>query len=484
MPECRAIVYEVRISARPIEELAKLLPAERAQYLERRAESLRARLGARVIWNVNSTSAGGGVAEMLRSYLRYSRGAGINTRWLVIEAPPEFFRVTKRLHNALHGSPGDGSPLGPEQAAVYESALAANLVALDTLVRGGDIAICHDPQTAGLVPHLMRLGAKVVWRCHIGYEGDDEEAVRAWAFLRPYLENVPMAVFTRTAYAPPWLRGKREMVLRPNIDPLSAKNQPMDDATVRAILAFVGIVDGPPGPGAPLYARDDGSTGRVGHMVEMLCVGPSPSWETPLVVQISRWDAMKDHIGVLEGFAHFVEPEVPRGAHLVLAGPRVGTVADDPEGQQVFDEVERAWRALPEVLRRAVHLVSLPMADVEENAAIVNALQRHAAVVVQKSLHEGFGLTVTEAMWKRRPVVASAVGGIQVQIRDGIDGLLVRTPTDLREFARLLRLALGDERLAQRLGESAYERVRDHFLVDVGLEHWAVLLDELVGHPD
>jgi trehalose synthase len=458
-----------------------VLTVERVKYLERHAEALRPRLGARVVWNVNSTSVGGGVAEMLRSYLRYARGAGINARWLVIEAPPEFFRIAKRLHNALHGARGDGSPLGPEQAAVYEHALAANVLALDTLVREGDIVICHDPQTAGLLPHLVKLGAEIVWRCHVGSEEHSDEVERGWAFLRPYLETAPLAVFTRATYAPPWLRGKRELVLRPNIDPLSAKNQPMDDACVRAILAFVGIIDGPQGPGAPVYLRDDGSAGRVGHMVEMLCVGPSPSWETPLVVQVSRWDAMKDHRGVLEAFAHLVAPEVPRGAHLVLAGPQLGSVADDPEDPRVFGELESEWRALPEVLRRAVHLVSLPMADAEENAAIVNALQRHAAVVVQKSLREGFGLTVTEAMWKGRPVVASAIGGIPEQIRDGVDGLLVRSPTDLSEFARLLRVVLGDEVLARRLGSSACERVRDNFLVDIGLEHWADLLGELVA---
>ena len=317
-------MYEVRIGARPLESLARVLPPERVEYLERRAEALRPQLGARVVWNVNSTSAGGGVAEMLRSYLRYARGAGIDARWLVIEAPPEFFRIAKRLHNALHGSRGDGSPLGAEQAALYESALAANVLALDTLVRDGDIVVCHDPQTAGLLPHLAQLGAKVVWRCHIGSEEQSDEVERGWAFLRPYLETVPLAIFTRRAYAPPWLCRKRELVLRPNIDPLSAKNRPMDEASVRAILAFVGIIDGPPGPGAPVYLREDGSKGRVGHMVEMLCVGPSPSWETPLVLQVSRWDAMKDHLGVLDAFARLVEPEVPRGAHLVLAGPHLG----------------------------------------------------------------------------------------------------------------------------------------------------------------
>jgi trehalose synthase len=160
----------------------------------------------------------------------------------------------------------------------------------------------------------------------------------------------------------------------------------------------------------------------------------------------------------------------------VLAGPNVNAVADDPEGGRVFGELQRAWLALPTAARRAVHLAMLPMDDEEENAAIVNALQRHAAVIVQKSLQEGFGLTVTEAMWKRRPVVASAVGGIQDQIRDGVDGLLIHDPRDLREFAGALRRVLGDDALARSLGETGYGRVRDHYLTVSALEQWAALV--------
>jgi trehalose synthase len=173
-------------------------------------------------------------------------------------------------------------------------------------------------------------------------------------------------------------------------------------------------------------------------------------------------------------------------AHLVLAGPDVRGVADDPEGPQVLDEVEHAWRALPDSIRDTVHLAQLPMSDEEENAAIVNALQRHATVIVQKSLREGFGLTVAEAMWKRRPVVASAVGGIRDQIRDGIDGLLVHDPTDAAELARALARILADHDLARRLASAGYERVREHFLSLTGLERWAELVRMLleVVEPD
>ncbi|MCL2449768.1 MAG: glycosyltransferase, partial [Polyangiaceae bacterium] len=453
------------------------------RHLERRAEGLRSLFGGRAVWNISSTSAGGGVAEMLRAFLRYARGLGVDARWLVLEAQPDFFRVTKRVHNALHASVGDGSPLGPAETAIYDRAVQENALALDPLLRPGDVVVCHDPQTAGLVPHLMALGARVVWRCHIGYEGRNEEVDRAWGFLRPYLENVPVAVFTRAAYAPPWLHC-HTLVLPPNIDPLSAKNQPLSDATVRAILVEVGLVSGDRGGGAPVFTRDDGTSGRVDRKVEVVGVGPRPPWDAPLVVQVSRWDSMKDPRGVLEGFACGVAPELPGAAQLVLAGPSLGSVADDPEGAEVFGEVEQAWRALPEALKRPVHLALLPMDDLEENAAIVNALQRHAAVIVQKSLQEGFGLTVTEAMWKRRPVVASDVGGIRDQVRDGVDGLLLRTPSDLGEFAAAVRRILCDASLAKRLGESGHERVRENYIIVSALERWADLFEDLLGRAD
>jgi trehalose synthase len=250
----------------------------------------------------------------------------------------------------------------------------------------------------------------------------------------------------------------------------------MDEPTIRAMLVHAGLVEGPPGPGAPVFVRDDGSSSRAVREADVVRLGRPPSWETPLVVQVSRWDAMKDPIGVLEGFARFLEPDAPRSAELVLAGPSANSVADDPEAAKVFGDLQRAWMDLPTASRRAVHLAMLPMDDEEENAALVNALQRHAAVIAQKSLQEGFGLTVTEAMWKRRPVVASAVGGIQDQIRDGVDGLLIHDPGDLGEFAGALRKLLTDDALAQRLGDAGYRRVQEHYLSVSALEHWARLV--------
>jgi trehalose synthase len=270
-------------------------------------------------------------------------------------------------------------------------------------------------------------------------------------------------------------------VLPPNIDPFSVKNEELSDESVCAILAQVGLVASPATCDAPTFTREDGSVGRVDRAAEVIRVGGPPSWDVPLVVQVSRWDAMKDPRGLVEGFARLVELGAPRSAELVVAGPAVTAVADDPEGAEVFRSVEQTFRDLPHALRRPVQLALLPMDDIEENGAIVNALQRHAAIIVQKSLMEGFGLTVTEAMWKERPVVASAVGGIQDQIRDGVDGVLLHDPRDRGELAEALKHLLSDADLAARLGHAGHARVRENYLALTALERWGELVQQIVA---
>jgi trehalose synthase len=474
-------VREVTIAPLPISRFAPLLGERRLRAAERVAAAGRQRMAGRVVWNVNSTARGGGVAEMLRSIIAYARGVGVDARWLVIDGRPEFFRITKRIHHALHGSAGDGSPLGDAQRAVYERALHDNAHELDGLVRPNDVVVLHDPQTAGLASSLLRLGAVVIWRCHIGHDQADEQVDLGWAFLRPYLDSIPALVFSREAYIPAWCDRRRTVVIQPSIDAFSPKNQELDEATVRAILVHTGLVEGPLGNGSPRFLRDDGAPGRVDRQADIIRLGRAPAWETPLVVQVSRWDPLKDPIGVMRGFAELVEGLAPAGAELLLAGPNVTAVADDPEGAVTFNAVIDAWRALPHGDRRRVHLACLPMADAGENAAIVNALQRHAAVVVQKSLREGFGLTVTEAMWKTRPIVASAVGGIRDQIEDGVHGLLVYDPTDLATFGTAVRRLLEDHSLAERLGANARERVREHYLGVRHLIQYEELLRRIEG---
>jgi trehalose synthase len=471
---------EVRVGVQPLERFGRFLDRAALRRALRVARTMRARLAERVVWNVNSTAVGGGVAEMLRSLLSYTRSIGIDTRWMVIQGSHDFFRVTKRLHHALHGAPGDGLPLGDAERRIYEETLRENAVELAALIQPGDIVILHDPQTAGLAPFLRRSGARLVWRCHIGTDVPSEETDAGWEFLRPYLEEIPLYVFSREAYIPPTCDHGKSVVIRPSIDPFSPKNQEISEPRIRAILVHAGLVEGPaPARTKPVFQRLDGTPGRVERRADVVRCGRAPAWDTPLVVQVSRWDPLKDMEGVLQGFARLADGRGERHAELVLAGPNVRAVADDPEGADVFEDVLATWRALPQSLRSRIHLASLPTADVSENGAIVNALQRHATVVVQKSLREGFGLTVTEAMWKARPVLASAVGGIQEQIEDGVNGILLKDPRDLDAFAHSLDALLADPERCRRLGDAAREQVREHFLGLEHLLHYAALIEHL-----
>ena len=258
-------------------------------------------------------------------------------------------------------------------------------------------------------------------------------------------------------------------VIAPSIDPFSPKNCEMDVDAIQAVLAAAGVVTG--GDGDPVFTRLDGRRDRVQHTARMVEASPVDA-ATPLVVQVSRWDRLKDPSGVLEGFVHGVIPKCD--AHLMLAGPSVQDVADDPEGAETYQEVVRRWERLASSARSRVHLACLPMDDEEENAAVVNALQRRSQVVVQKSIAEGFGLTVAEAMWKSRAVVASRIGGIQDQIEHGTSGYLLNDPTDEAEFASAVCTLLGDRQLAARIGKRAHARVQDAFL---GSRHLAEYVD-------
>jgi trehalose synthase len=205
-----------------------------------------------------------------------------------------------------------------------------------------------------------------------------------------------------------------------------------------------------------------------------------PPMDARLILQVSRWDALKDMAGVLRGFAEHLS-QIPDDVHLMLVGPEVSGVSDDPEGAQVLAECIGVWRELPPERREKVHLACLPMDDVDENALMVNALQRHAYAVVQKSLVEGFGLTVTEAMWKGRPVIASGIGGILDQIVDGESGLLIADPSDLSAFAAALARVLRNPAFAIQLGHAGRERVRDKFLGDTHLIRYIELFALLFG---
>lgn len=247
----------------------------------------------------------------------------------------------------------------------------------------------------------------------------------------------------------------------------------MSRRNVRLALSYVGLLDGDGNPPIVPFARRDGSPGRINRHVDIVQSGPAPTPDAPLVIQASRWDYMKDMAGVMEGFAHHVDPTL--GAHLVLAGPAVTGVADDPEAAQVYNECVDGWRRLPHATRGRIHLACVAMSDPDEAAAIVNALQRHATVVVQKSIAEGFDLTVAEAMWKSRPVVASAVGAISDQITDQQHGLLIQDRHDLQRFGAAIERLLGDPQEAAKLGANARQRALTEFLGDRHLEQYGRL---------
>lgn len=470
-------IREVAVSARPIEVLEPVVGAERVAGLRQLAASFGRRRPGCTVWNVNSTERGGGVAEMLRSIVAYARGAGIDCRWVVIPGSAEFFAITKRLHNALHGSAGDGSALGPAEQALYGEASQHAGAALTAIVRPGDIVILHDPQTAGLLPLLRKHGARVVWRCHIGPDADDDNTRAGWSFLLPYVAHAEIAVFSRRQYIPAGLAVPTRIIY-PTIDPLSPKNQDMSPASAAAILSHEGIIEGGGNGQLCSFRREDGSVARVDHRSDIQRLGPAPVVGKPVVAQISRWDRLKGFPELINGFARLLDQQ-PDCADLILAGPNVHAVADDPEGPVAYGEVVDAWRTLPHSQRQHVHLINLPMADVDENAAIVNALQRHASIVVQSSLHEGFGLTVAEAMWKGQPVVATRVGGIQDQIVHERSGLLLDNPTDADQMALSLMRLLGNPGWAGGLGQAGRQAVRDHFLSSTSLEHYGQLLLDL-----
>jgi len=464
---------QVEVAALVPQRLETLVGAERSEQFERTAAAARDVLAGRRVLNVNSTARGGGVAELLQTLLAYARGVGVDARWVVIDCDASFLEITKRIHNGLYGAPGDGGLLGPSAHWRYEETMRRNAEDLASLVRKGDIVILHDPQTAGLADAARAAGATVVWRCHVGCDTPNQYTEEAWAFVRPYVADVDAYVFTRAEFAPAWVDPTRLYVIPPSIDPFSAKNQPMDEATTRGILQYVGLLSGQGDPPTVSFFRRDGSPGRIDRAVDILQTGPPPPPQAPLVVQVSRWDRMKDMTGVLRGFAEHLHAD--RDVHLALVGPAVHGVDDDPEAGQVLDECVDAWRELPHAMRSRVHLACVPMHDPDEAAMIVNALQRHASVVTQKSLAEGFGLTVTEAMWKRRPIVASRVGGIVDQINDHQHGLLIDDPTDLHAFGRAVRVLLDDPVLADTLAGSAHQRALEEFLGDRHLERFAEL---------
>jgi trehalose synthase len=472
-------MHSVEVDAIRPERFADVLGPEASSALSEAMRDGRDLLSGRRLWHVNSTAAGGGVAEILRPLAGYQLGAGWDGGWLTIDGDEEFFSITKRLHNHLHGDDA-GGPLGRPELLAYEHVLAGQLDELRATVGRGDLVFLHDPQTLGMAPALGEAGQTIVWVCHIGVDEPNDVVRRTWDVLRAFLDPVAACVFSRPSYAWSGIDPDRLRIVPPAIDPFSAKNQLLEKDTVRDVLHAAGVLEGPPS-GDPGFQRGDGTRGRITQRVRSTEDAPVPA-SARVVAQVSRWDRLKDHAGVLRGFAEHVPPD--EGVHLLLVGPEPDGVGDDPEQEAVLRDVTEKRDALPPAMRGLTHVLRMPIDDTEASHAIVNAIQRHADVIVQKSLAEGFGLTVAEGMWKSRPVLAGRVGGIQDQIDDGRTGVLIDDPRDLARFGAALTGLLADPARALELGGNAHEAVRERFLLARYLVQLVGIIDDLIGKRD
>ncbi len=387
--------YEPIIGSSAIEELRQL-----ARYFR----------GKRVVM-VNSTRVGGGVAEILSRMVPILLEMGIRVRWEVIEGSDPFYKVTKKFHNALHGKQESITP------DMFEVFLEQGRHNARKLTLDDDVVFIHDPQPLTLVDgRARRPDATWVWRCHIDVSRPHPGV---WGFLQPYILQYDAAVYSAPAFVQ--RLAMRQVLIAPSIDPLSDKNRELEPSVIDEVLRRLEI------------PRD-----------------------RPIVTQVSRFDYLKDPLGVIDAFRR-VRRSVK--CRLVLAG---GPATDDPEAEEVLALARERAKDDPEI-----HLLMLPpQSDIE-----INALQRASAVVVQKSLREGFGLTVSEALWKARPVVASAVGGIPLQVKHGYSGLLVHS---IEGAAYAIRQLLNSPEYAKRLGENGREHVRQNFLLTRHLTDYLV----------
>lgn len=381
--------------------------------------ALAAKVSGRKLQHINSTPVGGGVAELLTRMVPLFRELGVETSWDVIKGNEAFFNVTKAFHNGLHGKLED---IREEMFEIFRENTAMNLREVNFT---GDVIFLHDPQPAGLIAKKAEIGRHWVWRCHIDVSTPQREI---WEFLRPYVEQYDAAIFSMPDFAQqlpiPQFR------IAPSIDPLSDKNKPLEKSYIAQVLEK--------------YSLDP---------------------RRPILTQISRFDRLKDPLGVISAYK-IVKKRID--CQLVLAG---GGASDDPEGEAVLREVQEAAVGDPNI-----HILLLPpFSDLE-----INALVRGSTVVIQKSIREGFGLTVSEALWKKKPVIGGAVGGIKLQVIDGITGFLVHSPEGAaHRISQLLR----DRKMSQRMGENGYLHVQRNFLVTRHVKDYLLTMLAL-DHPN
>jgi trehalose synthase len=473
--------------------LAYLAPAVHDLRMEARA--LVPRLAGRRVWMVNSTAQGGGVAEMMPRLVAVLRDLGVDCGWLVM-APGDnapFFTLTKRIHNMIHGVGRPG--FSPEEKQAYTAVSRSAAAALGKRIGPEDILVVHDPQPLGAGAEVKRrTGVRCIWRCHIGLDRQTPATDSAWQFLEEHARAYDHAVFSAAEYIPAFLSG-RASVIHPAIDPLSHKNRDLSAHKLAGILCNAGLMksDHPvltPGWEHPALRLHPDGRFRPAH-----ARGGAGLMFRPTVTQVSRWDRLKGWGPLLEGFLHLKRglrrrKDVSerhrrriRIARLVLAGPDPSAIQDDPEGREVLDSLRAAFTRLKPAEQESVVLLSLPMASRKRNELMVNVIQRCSTVVVQNSLQEGFGLTATEAMWKRIPLLGTSACGLRLQIRDRIDGLLTADPQDPREIAEKLDEMLADPVARDLFGRNAQRRVYDRFLVFTQAREWLRRLADASGKP-
>lgn len=441
------------------------------------------------IWMINSTAIGGGVAEMLPSQIRISRELGITIEWLVIEATDDdFFNLTKRIHNAIHGS-GNGK-FTDEDRAIFEKVNQENLPSALELIKDGDIVVIHDPQPMPLAKMIKaQKEVSLVWRCHIGLDDETPVTEAVWNFLDPYLKHYDHFVFSLPEYVPRNLR-KKTTIIPPAIDPLSHKNRTLNLHKCVGILHQSGIIE----ENVPILyhpykhqvrrVMPDGSFGKVNQHSKLDFI------YRPIITEISRWDRLKGFKELMQAFIKMkldnrengdpasLEYKRTEMSLLVMGGPDPAFVSDDPEGKAVLKELMQAYQDVDEQLQNDIAILLLPLDNPKENALIVNALQLCSSIVVQNSIQEGFGLTATEAMWKRRPVLVSGAAGLRFQVQDGKTGKINEDPTDIDKLSETLNYMLHHTKERDKWGFNGQLRVIQNFTLFSQLLSWMEVLSK------
>lgn len=470
------------------EYATSMLLTDAVEDLRAAVQPLASRFAGRTVWMVNSTARGGGVAEMLPRLVGVLNELGVATKWAVIGTDKlPFFDLTKRMHNLIHGS---GKPeLTAADHALYDEVSSDLAAEFRTWVGSRDLLVIHDPQPAGMGAKVKdELGLRGIWRCHIGLDRDVAQTRAAWGLLEPYVTRYERAVFTAPDYVPPVLQDRARLI-RPALDPFGYKNREFALPELASILVAAGL----------MRAAGEVLPTPFSRPAERLQADGSfrPATEPddlgilfrPTLTQISRWDRLKGWKPLLDGFVELKRRGPTEGdpalrqaiaeARLLMGGPEPAAVADDPEAKEVLEELRSTFLGLPSEVQRDVALLSLPMSSHRENQLMVSALQYASTMVVQNSVQEGFGLTVTEAMWKGTPLVVSSACGIRQQIRPGVDGIMLEDANDPQQIAAALRAGLADPVRRLLMARNARRRVRDEFLIFNQAKQYVLALSEL-----